>query len=81
VIYVRADLGGCYRRDASSGRLVQLMNWMPVEQSNFHGVVSLALDPVDPRTVYIAAGKHPDNTLTLMPSARLRWLPSEPPSR
>jgi xyloglucan-specific exo-beta-1,4-glucanase len=62
VIYVRADVGGCYRWDESSGRLVQLMNWVPAEQSNLYGVAGLALDPTDPRTVYIAAGKYPDRT-------------------
>jgi len=62
VIYVRADVGGCYRWDAGVGKLVQLMNWVPAEESNLYGVAGLALDPLDSRIVYIAAGKYPDKT-------------------
>lgn len=60
LLYVRADVGGCYRWDAGKKVLVQLMNWVPAEQSNLYGVAGLALDPRDPDLVYIAAGKYPD---------------------
>lgn len=60
LIYVRADVGGCYRWDERAGRLVQLMHWVASEQSNLYGIAGLALDPADPRAVYIAAGKYPD---------------------
>lgn len=57
LLYVRADVGGCYRWDAGKKVLVQLMNWVPAEQSNLYGVAGLALDPRDPDLVYIAAGE------------------------
>lgn len=62
LMYVRADVGGCYRFDAETRQLVQLMNWVPAEQSNLYGVAGLALDPSDVEVVYIAAGKYPDKT-------------------
>src|SRR2546430_7524381 len=52
--YCRTDIGGCYRWDDAAKK------WMPLTdflgESNYFGGESIAPDPVDAGTVYIAAG-------------------------
>lgn len=52
--YLRTDMGGAYRWDARAGR------WWPLQddegESSFMGIESVAADPVDAGTVYLAAG-------------------------
>ncbi|MEG8039560.1 hypothetical protein QP166_09460 [Sphingomonas sp. LR60] len=52
--YLRTDMGGAYRWDASSRR------WQPLQddeaESNFMGIESIAPDPRDANIVYLAAG-------------------------
>jgi photosystem II stability/assembly factor-like uncharacterized protein len=58
LVYVRTDVGGAYRMDASSKRWVPLLDWANQTDWNLYGVESLASDPLDPRRVYIAAGTY-----------------------
>jgi photosystem II stability/assembly factor-like uncharacterized protein len=58
LVYVRTDVGGAYRMDASSKRWVPLLDWAGQTDWNLYGVESLASDPLDPRRVYIAAGTY-----------------------
>ncbi|WP_231568165.1 WD40/YVTN/BNR-like repeat-containing protein [Novosphingobium malaysiense] len=52
--WLRSDMGGAYRWDAQAKR------WWPLQDSvsegNYMGIESIAADPVDPGTVYLAAG-------------------------
>jgi hypothetical protein len=54
--YIRTDIGGAYRWDASLSR------WIPLEdgvaEGNYLGIESIAPDPVDPNIVYAAAGTY-----------------------
>jgi hypothetical protein len=54
LVYLRTDIGGAYRRDETTKR------WMPLEDaiavSDYMEVESLAPDPHDPNTVFLAAG-------------------------
>ncbi|HWB54738.1 MAG TPA: hypothetical protein VG722_11115, partial [Tepidisphaeraceae bacterium] len=56
LVYLRSDMGGCYRWDNSR------KTWAPLEdamaESNYFGGESIAPDPVDPNVVYIAAGMY-----------------------
>src|SRR3546814_12526779 len=49
-------MGGAYRWDLKAGR------WWPLQdqvaESSYMGVESIAADPVDPGTFYLAAGMH-----------------------
>ncbi len=58
VIYARTDVGGAYRWDAASSRWVAMTDWVGRTQSNLEGIESVAADPVDPSTVYLAAGEY-----------------------
>ncbi|WP_347304647.1 hypothetical protein V5740_14075 (plasmid) [Croceibacterium sp. TMG7-5b_MA50] len=52
--YLRTDMGGAYRWDATEAR------WLPLQDgeavSSFMGIESIAPDPVDADVVYLAAG-------------------------
>ena len=52
--WLRTDMGGAYRWDANAQR------WLPLQdgiaEGSYMGVESLAADPLDPGTVYLAAG-------------------------
>jgi xyloglucan-specific exo-beta-1,4-glucanase len=54
--YLRTDMGGAYRWDASA------RSWRPLEgsiaQSSYFGIESIAADPVDANVVYLAAGMY-----------------------
>jgi hypothetical protein len=52
--YLRTDMGGAYRWDAGEQRWIPLQDSTPV--GSYMGVESVAPDPVDPDTVYLAAG-------------------------
>jgi len=57
LIYARTDVGGAYRWNPAD------KTWTPItdhlgRESNFLGIESLALDPVDPNKVYLAAGTY-----------------------
>lgn len=58
LVYIRTDVGGFYRWDASHERWIPLTDGFSQAQSNYYGGEGLALDPTDPHIVYIAAGKY-----------------------
>lgn len=59
VVFIRTDVGGAFRFDKQSGKMVQLMNWASVEESNLYGVYGMALDPGDQNHLYLSAGRYP----------------------
>ncbi len=56
LFYVRTGIGGAYRWDA--GRWTPLLDWLPFAERNLLGVESMAIDPTDPRKLYLAAGTY-----------------------
>ncbi|MFF0269969.1 carbohydrate-binding protein [Kribbella sp. NPDC004536] len=58
LVYVRTDIGGAARYDGWTRRWVQLLHWIGWDEWNWTGVESLALDPKDPRRLYLAVGTY-----------------------
>jgi len=52
--YLRSDMGGAYRWDASAGQWTPLLDQFA--DGSLQGVESVAPDPVDPNVVYFACG-------------------------
>ena len=58
-VYIRTDVGGAYRYDRDAGRWLPLLDRFGSLQSEVNGVESIAVDPTDPNTVYLAANYGP----------------------
>ncbi len=58
LVYIRTDVGGFFRWDAPASRWVPITDGFGRDRSNYYGGEGLALDPSDPKIVYIAAGKY-----------------------
>lgn len=58
LVYIRTDVGGFYRWNSALPGWTPLTDMFDAGRSNYYGGEGLALDPSDPRTVYIAAGKY-----------------------
>lgn len=58
VRYVRTDMGGAYKWNPALGRWSPILDFMPYKDLNLMGVESIALDPQDPRRVYMALGTY-----------------------
>lgn len=56
LIYVRTDVGGAYRWDATINEWIPLLDWISSGQLGYLGVESLAIDPGNPNNLYILAG-------------------------
>ena len=53
-IYIRTDVGGAYRFDRAAARWIPLMDRFDSARVASYGVVSLAVDPADPATLWAA---------------------------
>jgi photosystem II stability/assembly factor-like uncharacterized protein len=67
LVYLRSDMGGCYRWDAHAGQWIPLNDAM--SESSYHGAESIAPDPVDPNVVYVAAGMYRSDPAAMLRSA------------
>ncbi|MBS1703433.1 MAG: carbohydrate-binding protein [Armatimonadetes bacterium] len=58
VIYARTDIGGAYRWNEKTQRWVPIEDFITRSDWNLYGTESVAVDPSDPKRVYIAAGTY-----------------------
>ncbi len=56
LIYARTDVGGAYRWDPDAGRWIPLLDWVSQTDVGLLGIESIAIDPQNPRRVYILCG-------------------------
>lgn len=61
VRYCRTDMGGAYRWDIGAKRWVAMQDDLSLADSNLQGVESIAVDPQDAQTVYLACGTYTGN--------------------
>jgi photosystem II stability/assembly factor-like uncharacterized protein len=57
LIYIKTDIGGFYRWNPVDKSWLPLTDHFPLDMNNYYGGEALALDPNNPKVVYIAAGK------------------------
>jgi xyloglucan-specific exo-beta-1,4-glucanase len=56
LMYVRTDVGGAYRWDATNSKWIPLLDWTSEAELGYQGVESIAIDPVTPGKVYMLVG-------------------------
>ncbi len=56
--YARTDMGGAYRWDNSGGMWIPLTDMMDRTNSDYMGILSIAVDPEDTNRVYMECGKY-----------------------
>jgi hypothetical protein len=58
LMYIRANIGGAYRRDSSTQQWVPITDWIGAADWSLSGVESIAVDPSDSNRVYLVAGMY-----------------------
>ena len=56
--YARTDMGGAYRWDNSAGKWIPLTDMMTRNNSDYMGILSIALDRNDSNRIYMECGKY-----------------------
>jgi len=56
LFYARTDIGGAYRYNSATGIWIPLTDWIPPSDWQWTGIESIAIDPNDPRMLYMVAG-------------------------
>jgi xyloglucan-specific exo-beta-1,4-glucanase len=67
LVYLRSDMGGCYRWDNAANIWIPLEDELP--ESSYMGGESIAPDPVDANVVYVAAGMYRGDPAAMLRSA------------
>ncbi|MDX9882946.1 MAG: hypothetical protein RBS73_12860 [Prolixibacteraceae bacterium] len=57
IMYIRTDVGGAYRWNATEKKWEQMLGWIDPENANLIGVDGIALDYNNPDRVYLALGQ------------------------
>ena len=57
-MYARTDIGGAYRWNPDTNRWVPIEDFITRSDWNLYGTESIAIDPRDPKRVYIATGTY-----------------------
>jgi photosystem II stability/assembly factor-like uncharacterized protein len=58
LLYLRTDIGGVYRSDDDGQHWIPLTDWVSKNESNLLGIESIALDPTDPKLLYLSVGTY-----------------------
>ncbi len=58
LVYARTDMGGAYRWSDSVDQWIPITDMMDRTNSDFMGILSIALDPTDTNRVYMETGKY-----------------------
>ena len=56
LLYARTDVGGIYRFDFEHKTWIPLMDWISQNDVGLYGTEAFALDPTDPKRIYVLAG-------------------------
>ena len=56
LLYARTDVGGIYRFDFTKKTWIPLMDWISENDVGLYGTEAFALDPQDPKRIYVLAG-------------------------
>lgn len=59
--YGRTDMGGAYRRDTAGGNWIPITDFLDRNNSDYMGILSIAVDPNDTNRVYLMCGKYTDS--------------------
>ena len=64
--YARTDMGGAYRWENSLGKWIPITDTMSrnINQSDYMGILSIAIDPNDTNRVYLECGKYSQSWAT-----------------
>jgi len=58
LVYVRTDIGGTYRWNPLTQSWHSILDWVTPDNWDLQGTISVALDPTDPRKLYLAQGEY-----------------------
>ncbi|MEE1068080.1 MAG: hypothetical protein UH678_06270, partial [Fibrobacteraceae bacterium] len=56
LLYARTDVGGVYRYNFEESKWVPLTDWISQKDVGLYGAEAFAIDPTDPKRVYVLAG-------------------------
>jgi xyloglucan-specific exo-beta-1,4-glucanase len=56
LVYARTDVGGAYKWNSDRNEWIPLTDWVSANETGYLGVEALALDPQDPKKLYMLVG-------------------------
>jgi len=86
LLYARTDIGGLYRFDFAQRRWMPLLDHIGPTEADNMGVLSIALDPKDPRKIAVATGLYlgswaPKGAILRSSDQGATWLKTDLPVR